>query len=179
MALGSNRDSIQGLYNGTYLFIDGRGMSTAPDLDGGRFFAVPRGEDGRLVIPGGIPQPGPQGAGITITQNPMAEKNIPGSRSADKKAPASVELRTNPALRSACSGLAPRIAVAGETVVGVEVADGAVAWGFHDAADGFSLRCRRGVEDVVEELRFDTQADDATAHHESRDLTAVDHRGRH
>jgi hypothetical protein len=85
MALGSTRDSIQGAYNGTYLFVDGRGMSTATTYDGGRFFAVTRGDDGRLVIPGGIPQPGPQGAGIMITQDPTLQKNIAGSRAAAKK----------------------------------------------------------------------------------------------
>ena len=85
MALGSNRDSIIGLYNGQYLFLDGRGMSTAPEYDAGRFFSVPRGDDGRLVIPGGIPQPGPQGAGIMITQNPLDEKNVPSARSPAKK----------------------------------------------------------------------------------------------
>jgi hypothetical protein len=85
MALGSNRDSIEGAYNGRYLFLDGRGLSTAPSHDGGRFFANTRGDDGRLVIPGGIPQPGPQGAGIMITQDPTLQKNVPGSRSAAKK----------------------------------------------------------------------------------------------
>jgi hypothetical protein len=83
-ALGSNRDSITGLYNGTYLFIDSRGVATAPDYEAGRFFAINRDENGNLVVPGGIPQSGAEGGAITITQNPMDQRNVKGSRAAKK-----------------------------------------------------------------------------------------------
>lgn len=85
MALGSNRDSIVGAYNGQYLFIDGSGMTTSQQYDGPRYFSAQRGDDGRLAMPGAIPQPGPISSGVVITQNPLDEKNIAGSRSAKKK----------------------------------------------------------------------------------------------
>ncbi len=76
MGLGSPRSSITGAYNGTYLFIDSGGMSTAPSLDGGRFVAFGRNDDGRLAIPTTIPQPGPRSQGITIRQDPEMQKAL-------------------------------------------------------------------------------------------------------
>ena len=84
LGLGGNRDSIVGLYNGAYIFIDSNGMATSTAYDGPRYTAGPRGVDGRLALPGNVPQPGPSGAGIMITQNPMDEQNVKGSRSAKK-----------------------------------------------------------------------------------------------
>ena len=84
MALGSNRDSITGLYNGTYLFLDAAGLSTSQAYDGGRYYAATRGEDGRLIIDGKVPQPGATSGGIMITQNPLDQRDIPGSRAAKK-----------------------------------------------------------------------------------------------
>lgn len=50
---GSNREII-GAYQGQYIFIERRGVSFSPTLDGVRFMALARTGDGRLAIPGAI-----------------------------------------------------------------------------------------------------------------------------
>lgn len=52
---GSNREVV-GAYNGQFLFVDRAGVWISQKLDGGRFFALARTGDGRLAIPGVIPQ---------------------------------------------------------------------------------------------------------------------------
>lgn len=55
-SLGSTAEEVTGAYQGQYLFIDPRGAFTAQTLDGYRYpFMVPTG-DGRLAVPGAIPQ---------------------------------------------------------------------------------------------------------------------------
>jgi hypothetical protein len=85
LSFGSQRTEIDGYYNDTYLFIDPSGMTTSRSYDGGRFYAYGRGDDGRLTLPGAIPQPGPAGGGVMITQNPKDEANVAGARPAAKK----------------------------------------------------------------------------------------------
>ena len=56
LRLGGNNREVTGAYNGQFLFIDRAGVWISQKLDGGRFFALARTGDGRLAIPGVIPQ---------------------------------------------------------------------------------------------------------------------------
>lgn len=50
---GSTRD-VTGVYQGQFIFVDARGVSTSRTLEGVRFFALARTGDGRLAVPGAI-----------------------------------------------------------------------------------------------------------------------------
>lgn len=52
---GSNRE-ITGAYQGNFIFVDRRGFFTAPNLEAHRYLALVRSGDGRLVVPGAMPQ---------------------------------------------------------------------------------------------------------------------------
>lgn len=56
LGMGGNSQEVVGAFGGKFLFVDRAGVSTANSLDGGRFFALARTGDGRLAIPGVIPQ---------------------------------------------------------------------------------------------------------------------------
>ncbi len=50
---GTNRDVV-GAYQGSFIFVDRRGISFSQRIDGARFFALARTGDGRLAVPGAI-----------------------------------------------------------------------------------------------------------------------------
>jgi hypothetical protein len=52
--MGAGRTELTGAYQGRYLFVNAAGVSFAQSLEGGRFQALTRLPDGRLVIPGAI-----------------------------------------------------------------------------------------------------------------------------
>jgi hypothetical protein len=52
---GSNRD-IMGAYQGNFIFIQREGVFTAPSLEEHAYLALVRTGDGRLAIPGAMPQ---------------------------------------------------------------------------------------------------------------------------
>lgn len=52
LSLGSPRQEVIGAYQGRWLFVERRGVFSAKSLKGGRFLALPRAPDGRLIIPG-------------------------------------------------------------------------------------------------------------------------------
>jgi hypothetical protein len=52
---GSNRDLV-GAYQGNFLFLQKEGIFTASSLEGHRYLALVRTGDGRLAIPGAMPQ---------------------------------------------------------------------------------------------------------------------------
>jgi hypothetical protein len=52
---GSNRD-IMGAFQGNFIFIQREGVFTAPDLEAHPYLALVRTGDGRLAIPGAMPQ---------------------------------------------------------------------------------------------------------------------------
>ncbi len=52
---GSNLD-IMGAYQGNFIFIQREGVFTAPDLEAHPYLALVRTGDGRLAIPGAMPQ---------------------------------------------------------------------------------------------------------------------------
>lgn len=52
---GSNRNLV-GAYQGNFLFLQKEGIFTASSLEGHRYLALVRTGDGRLAIPGAMPQ---------------------------------------------------------------------------------------------------------------------------
>ena len=55
-ALGQMQSEVVGAYQGQFLFLDRTGVSTAQTYDGFRYpFMVPTG-DGRLAVPGAMPE---------------------------------------------------------------------------------------------------------------------------
>lgn len=54
LRLGGTSREVIGSYQGRFIFVDGRGVSYGPKLDGVRFFALARTGDGRLAVPQAI-----------------------------------------------------------------------------------------------------------------------------
>lgn len=52
---GSNRDLV-GAYQGNFIFLQREGIFTSPSLEQNRYLALVRTGDGRLVVPGAMPQ---------------------------------------------------------------------------------------------------------------------------
>ena len=57
LRLGGNRTTIDGAWQGRFLFVQREGVFSAQSLEGSTYLAIPRGSDGRLVIPGTAPTP--------------------------------------------------------------------------------------------------------------------------
>ena len=55
-ALGSVQSNIAGAYQGQFLFIQPEGVFTSPSYDGYRYPFMVRTGDGRLAMPGAMPQ---------------------------------------------------------------------------------------------------------------------------
>ncbi len=55
-ALGKNDDVTVGAYQGQYLFDDETGVATSQTLKGHPYSLMVRSGDGRLVVPGAMPQ---------------------------------------------------------------------------------------------------------------------------
>ena len=55
-ALGSTQTELTGAYQGQFLFIQPEGVFTAQTIDGYRFPFLVRTGDGRLAMPGAMPQ---------------------------------------------------------------------------------------------------------------------------
>jgi hypothetical protein len=77
--LGSPNREITGAYNGQFLFLDPGGVSVGQSLNGGRFVALARTGDGRLVVPSYMPQPGQEPPTVAETA-PAAEKAPPPAK---------------------------------------------------------------------------------------------------
>ncbi len=56
LSLGGSNQEVDGAYQGQFLFIDQRGIFTAEGLDKTPYLALVRTDDGRLVVPGAVPQ---------------------------------------------------------------------------------------------------------------------------
>src|SRR3990167_4462683 len=52
---GSNREVV-GAFKGNFVFVEREGIFTAPSLESHRYLALVRTGDGRLAIPGAMPQ---------------------------------------------------------------------------------------------------------------------------
>jgi len=53
---GAAQEQVVGVYQGQWLFIQREGVLTSRSLTGGRYVALVRSGDGRLVIPGAMPR---------------------------------------------------------------------------------------------------------------------------
>lgn len=54
--LGGNQLEIMGAYQGNFIFLRREGIFTASSLEGNQYLALVRTGDGRLAIPGAMPQ---------------------------------------------------------------------------------------------------------------------------
>ena len=57
LTLGGSAQEILGAYQSNYIFIQRAGVFASTSLDGPRYIALVRTGDGRLAIPGAMPQP--------------------------------------------------------------------------------------------------------------------------
>ncbi|WP_309092791.1 hypothetical protein [Phenylobacterium sp.] len=56
LTLGGSQQELVGAYQANFLFIDRYGISTSTSMEGPRYTALVRTGDGRLAIPGAMPQ---------------------------------------------------------------------------------------------------------------------------
>lgn len=56
LSLGGNQTEIYGAYQANFLFLTPNGVQTSTSLEGPRYTALVRTGDGRLAIPGAMPQ---------------------------------------------------------------------------------------------------------------------------
>ena len=54
--MGGNQTEIYGAYQANFLFLTPNGVQTSTSLEGPRYTALVRTGDGRLAIPGAMPQ---------------------------------------------------------------------------------------------------------------------------
>ena len=57
LTMGGSQQNIYGAYQANFLFLEPKGVSTSTSLEGPRYIALVRTGDGRLAIPGAMPQP--------------------------------------------------------------------------------------------------------------------------
>ncbi|MGZ8408197.1 MAG: hypothetical protein ACXWVJ_09240, partial [Caulobacteraceae bacterium] len=56
LGLGGNQRNIVGAYQGSYLFVQDEGIFRGESLKSARYLLLVRSGDGRLVMPGAMPQ---------------------------------------------------------------------------------------------------------------------------
>ena len=56
LTLGGSNSNIYGAYQSNFLFLEKEGVMTSTSLEGPRYVALVRTGDGRLAIPGAMPQ---------------------------------------------------------------------------------------------------------------------------
>lgn len=56
LRLGGNQQNIYGAYQANFLFLVPEGVQTSTSLEGPRYTALVRTGDGRLAVPGAMPQ---------------------------------------------------------------------------------------------------------------------------
>jgi hypothetical protein len=56
LSLGGSQQDVVGAYQGNFLFLGRTGVFTATSLDGARWPALVRTQDGRLAPPGAVSQ---------------------------------------------------------------------------------------------------------------------------
>lgn len=75
LRMGSARTTLTGAYQGTFLFIDSRGVRAAQTFEGPRFVLLVKAPDGRLVVPGSIVQERPQDAQVIEVPDNLPPQN--------------------------------------------------------------------------------------------------------
>ena len=56
LSMGGSNQRLAGAYQGNFIFLEREGIFTAPSLESHRYLALVRTGDGRLAIPGAMPQ---------------------------------------------------------------------------------------------------------------------------
>ena len=56
LAMGGSQKMLVGAYQGNFIFLQPEGIFTAPTLESHRYLALVRTGDGRLALPGAMPQ---------------------------------------------------------------------------------------------------------------------------
>ena len=56
LRMGGSQQDIYGAYQANFLFLESKGVLTSTSLEGPRYVALVRTGDGRLAIPGAMPQ---------------------------------------------------------------------------------------------------------------------------
>jgi hypothetical protein len=56
LGLGGSQEDLVGAYQGTFLFLGRTGVFVGTSLDGARWPALVRTQDGRLAVPSAVPQ---------------------------------------------------------------------------------------------------------------------------
>ena len=56
LRMGGTQQEIYGAYQANFLFLEPQGVLTSTSLEGPRYVALVRTGDGRLAIPGAMPQ---------------------------------------------------------------------------------------------------------------------------
>jgi hypothetical protein len=56
LTLGGSNQRLAGAYQGNFIFLEPEGIFTAPSMEAHRYLALVRTGDGRLAIPGAMPQ---------------------------------------------------------------------------------------------------------------------------
>ena len=56
-SLGAGQDNVTGAYQGQFLFVQPEGVFTAQTYSGHHYTLMVRTGDGRLAVPGAMPQP--------------------------------------------------------------------------------------------------------------------------
>jgi hypothetical protein len=56
LRLGGSQREVAGAFKGNFIFVERRGIFTAPSLEEHRYLAMVRTGDGRLAVPGAMPR---------------------------------------------------------------------------------------------------------------------------
>ena len=56
LRMGGSAREVTGAYKGSFIFVERRGIFTAPSMEEHPYLALVRTGDGRLAIPGAMPQ---------------------------------------------------------------------------------------------------------------------------
>ena len=56
LRLGGSQREVVGAFKGNFIFVERRGIFTAPSLEEHRYLAMVRTGDGRLAVPGAMPR---------------------------------------------------------------------------------------------------------------------------
>jgi hypothetical protein len=56
LSMGGSNQELVGAFQGNFIFLERRGIFTAPSLEEHRYLALVRAPGGQLVIPGAMPQ---------------------------------------------------------------------------------------------------------------------------
>ncbi|ESQ80428.1 hypothetical protein [Asticcacaulis sp. YBE204] len=74
MKLGSPRKELVGSFQGTFLFVDARGVKIGQTFEGPRFQLLAKAPDGRLLVPGAFEQEKPDFSDVQTLPDNLPQK---------------------------------------------------------------------------------------------------------